>query len=187
MNEYSFITLIFPSPKRNIQSSCLQWLWFDGVRWQVTPGVQFQWTVRSIKCWSFRITVVFECVLQLDGYKFLEHADMHLILNETHGNVAVAVKLYGYKHPDCRLPKPWTFQATDRHIRKTSTVRPTTIDAKYKAWILNVEERILRRVDWIPVSAFVEYKQLNIDYTRQCGGFSNNCCCTRTIFNWYKL
>jgi hypothetical protein len=57
----------------------------------------------------------------MDSLKFREYADMRLILGETHGNGAVAVKLYGYKYPLRSLPNSRTFRATDRRIKTRNT------------------------------------------------------------------
>jgi hypothetical protein len=55
------------------------------------------------------------------GSSFFELVDMHPVVGECSGNATVAVRKYGEKHPNWRVPYQCSFFSGDHRLQETGT------------------------------------------------------------------
>lgn len=85
-------------------------------------------------------------------FTFGELTDMLLIYGKVHKNGAVAVQRYRDKFSNRRIPNRKTFEAVERRLRETGTLKPQQINAGRQRFrrTANVEEELLDAVQIFP-------------------------------------
>lgn len=88
-------------------------------------------------------------------FTFEEQTDMLLIYGEVHKNGVAAVRKYHETFPTRRIPNRKTFEAIERRLRETGTLKPQRQNAGRQRFrrTANVEEGILNAVQLSPTTS----------------------------------